>query len=80
MLHTTLSSYSKFLSTPNKREMFVRKATKTYELAPIINKAESFSQMMKDVPGSVVLDICQSLHPSWLKIKQFQVFLCISQQ
>lgn len=80
MLHTTLSSYSKFLSTPNKREMFVRKATKTYELAPIINKAESFSQMMKDVPGSVVLDIYQSLRPSWLKIKQFQVFLCISQQ
>lgn len=49
--------------------MFVRKATETYELAPIINKAESFSPVMKDVPGSVVLDICQSLCPSWLKIK-----------
>ena len=54
--------------------MFVRNAAKTYELAPAINKAESFCQVMKDVSGSVVLDICQSLHPSKVQIKHFQVF------
>lgn len=43
--------------------MFVRNATKSYEPAPAINKAESFCQMMKDVPGSVVLGIRQSLGP-----------------
>ena len=41
---------------------------------------QSFCQMMKDMPGSVVLDICQPLCPSKLKIKHFQVFPCTSQQ
>lgn len=66
MLHISLLSYSKFLSnssTPEKGETFVRNATKTYELAPTINKAESFCQMMKNMLGSVAVDICQYVCP-----------------
>lgn len=83
MFHITFPHYSKFLSncsTPEKGNVFVRNAAKTYELAPAINKAEIFCQVMKEVPGSVVLDICQSLHPSKVHIKHFQVFPCTSQQ
>lgn len=67
MRHVTFSYHSNFLSnssTPGKGEMFVRNATKSYELAPTINKAESLCQMIKDMPCSVVLGICQSLCPS----------------
>lgn len=67
MRHVTFSYHSKFLSnssTAKKEEMFVRNATKRYELAATINKAESLCQMMKDMPCSVVLGICQSLCPS----------------
>lgn len=83
MCSITIPHYSKFLSnfsTPEKVNVFVRNAAKTYKLAPAINKAESFCQVMKDVSGSVVLDICQSLHPSKAQIKHFQVFPCTSQQ
>lgn len=76
MLHITFPHHSKFLSnlsTPEKGKGFVRNAAKSYEPAPAINKAESFCQMMKDMPSSVVRDICQSLCPSKLKIKHFQV-------
>lgn len=83
MCSITIPHYSKFLSnfsTPEKVNVFVRNVAKTYKLAPAINKAESFCQVMKDVSGSVVLDICQSLHPSKAQIKHFQVFPCTSQQ
>lgn len=83
MLHITFPHYPKFLSnssTPEKGEVFVRIEAKSYEVAPTINKAESFCQMMNEVPGSVVQGICQSLCPSKLKIKHFQVFPCTSWQ
>lgn len=48
-------------------------------MAAVLRKAESFCQMMKDVPGSVVLGTCQPLCPSKLRIK-FSRYFHASQQ
>lgn len=52
-----------------KGEVFVINLAERYELAPTIHKAESSYQMMKNVPGSVVLDYLSVSVPKQMKNK-----------